>query len=404
VPETSWELRIERLGLHRSAGRTRTYASYQVFIDGVAAADPLLGGFMCESPGPGDNSKPGNGKRVEAGSYPLWTQFGAYRSIDYSTEDVAGATPMPALALAATGKRTGILIHPAHPPKLFLSSIGCLNPTAAVAPGAPMDFRDSRSRTIALIESLAAFSPQSFAHEVMTRIVGASVSIDGEPMADMPAPALMAGSTPPEPAALPISRNSALKIARWLVDEFGDTMRQRSTGKPYGLKHLCGIVCQETAYKIVPWLGAHPTAEILKRCVFDASGDYPGTARSAFPVNTADFRARMGDELTNDLIAEANLARAMQGWGPKDWVYKGYGIFQYDLQHVLADRAFFAEHQWGSFETCLDRATKELDGKLVAQGGDLWEAIRAYNGSGAKAREYRDNVRVFTDYCAEVTG
>ena len=26
----------------------------------------------------------------------------------------------------------------------------------------------------------------------------------------------------------------------------------------------------------------------------------------------------------------------MRGFGPKEWVYKGYGIFQYDLQAVMA--------------------------------------------------------------------
>ena len=122
----NWELRIERLGMHPHAGKLRTYGRYQVWRDNVA--DPDLQGFMCESPGPGDNSRPNNGRRVEAGTYPLWTQFGSYRSIGYATGTIAGATPMPAIAFAATGRRTGILIHPAHPPKLFLSSVGCLKP------------------------------------------------------------------------------------------------------------------------------------------------------------------------------------------------------------------------------------------------------------------------------------
>jgi hypothetical protein len=70
----------------------------------------------------------------------------------------------------------------------------------------------------------------------------------------------------------------------------------------------------------------------------------------------------------------------------------------------MIDPEFFEQRQWYSFDTCLDRVVRELDTKLKDQGGDLWEAIRAYNGSGASARAYRDNVRAFTAYCAQVTG
>jgi hypothetical protein len=31
-------------------------------------------------------------------------------------------------------------------------------------------------------------------------------------------------------------------------------------------------------------------------------------------------------------------------------------------------------------------------------------AIKAYNGSGPRAQQYMENVRVFTDCCAQVTG
>jgi hypothetical protein len=104
------------------------------------------------------------------------------------------------------------------------------------------------------------------------------------------------------------------------------------------------------------------------------------------------------------LIEEANKTRRLQDYGDRPWVYKGYGLFQYDLQHVRGDEGFFRNREWYDFDICLGRAAAELDNKLEAVGGDLWEAIRAYNGSGARARAYRDNVRVFTDYCAEVTG
>ncbi|HYI64058.1 MAG TPA: hypothetical protein VEW71_04160 [Allosphingosinicella sp.] len=398
-----WELRIERLGMHQHGAKVRTYARYQVWRGGVADAD--LQGYMCEPQGPGDNSRPGSGKRIAVGTYPLWTQFGSYRSIGYATGTIAGETPMPAIAFAATGRRVGILIHPAHPPKLYLSSVGCLNPTGPLSPAMSMDFFDSRRRVIALLDSLRSYAPAAFAHEAMTRIGEAIVTISGEPQQALAAaPEVMEAIAPTEPTTLPISRSAAIKTATWLIDNFGDRMRAAVAGKAYGLKHLCAIVCQETAYKWVPWIGEKPVQTIVERAVYDASGDYPGTSRSAFPVNTAACRARYGDALTAMLVEEANKTRRLQDYGDKPWVYKGYGLFQYDLQHIERDEAFFRDRQWYDFDQCLRRAVTELDDKLRTQNGDLWEAIRAYNGSGPRARAYRDNVRAFTAYCATVTG
>ena len=80
------------------------------------------------------------------------------------------------------------------------------------------------------------------------------------------------------------------------------------------------------------------------RCVLDANGDYPGTKRSAFPTNTAAFRKQYGAEL-DMLISEANATRKLRGFGPQQWVYEGYGFFQYDLQSVKTDGAFFRERK-----------------------------------------------------------
>jgi hypothetical protein len=238
----------------------------------------------------------------------------------------------------------------------------------------------------------------------MSRIGDATIVIEGEPV-DVPPPLGVAGpATAAEPAQLPISKKAALRTAEWLTDNFGPRLTAAVAGKPYGVKHLCAIVCQETAYKWVPWINTHSVQTIVERAVYDASGDFPGTSRSAFPVNTAAFRARYGDAFTDSLIEEANRTRRLQGWGDRDWVYKGYGLFQYDLQAVKEDEAFFRQMLWYDFDVCLGRAVRELDRKLHQQNGDLWEAIRAYNGSGPRARAYRDNVRLFTTYCAEVTG
>jgi hypothetical protein len=404
-----WELLVKRLGMQRKEGLKRTYGSYQVYREGMPVED--LSGFMCETVGPGDNTRENNGKRIEAGRYPLWTQFGRYRSIGYSQDlHKVGAVPMPGLLLLGTGKRTGILIHPGHPPHLYLSSIGCFNPTGALRSDQAMNFWDSRARAIALIDELRRFAPNAFASTTTTRISGASVVVDGEPtqpLRDTPEMALemvaVAREARVETQSLPISKAAAITCARWLLENFGEQLAQATKGKPYKVKHLCAIVCQETAYKWLKWVGEHDARTIIERCVFDASGDYPDSPRSAFPKNTAAFRAKYGAAFTDMLIEEANKTRRMQGYADKPWVYKGYGIFQYDLQNVKTDEAFFRNKAWYRFEDCLAACCNELDAKIKTSANDLWTAIRKYNGSGPGAERYVANVKVFTRYCAEVT-
>jgi len=179
----SWELRIERLGMHQHGALTRTYARYAVAVDGVL--QPVLCGFMVEAGGPGDNSVPDNGKRIEAGRYPLTTHFGRFVTLGYAASDAtAGETPMPAIRLLDTNQRTGILIHPVHPPdeKLYVASIGCLNPAGALREDESIDFRESRRRVIDLISSLQAFQPDAFMERQPTAITGASVLVVGEPV------------------------------------------------------------------------------------------------------------------------------------------------------------------------------------------------------------------------------
>ena len=101
------------------------------------------------------------------------------------------------------------------------------------------------------------------------------------------------------------------------------------------------------------------------------------------------------------LIDEANKTRRLRGFGPKEWVYKGYGIYQYDLQSVTDDEAFFRQRKWYDFGQCLDRVMKELNGKYATQK-DVWRTIKAYNGSGDAATRYANNVIQFAAYCSEI--
>jgi hypothetical protein len=177
-----WELHVERFAVHTKGSLKRTFGRYQVYLEG--AAQPELNGFICEAQGPGDNSTTGkNKRRVEAGRYQLYTQFGDYRSVGHAEDDEPeGTLPMPGFRLANRGVRTDILVHPGHPPTLYLSSIGCLNPTEQIGPREVMDYWDSRRRVIAMLESLKAFAPTAFKNRVNTEIPGASIVIDGEPM------------------------------------------------------------------------------------------------------------------------------------------------------------------------------------------------------------------------------
>lgn len=182
ISKHGWELHLERILSQGWNSKQRTYGNYSVYQDGVLQAG--LSGFICECAGPGDNTVADSGLRITEGRYRLSTQYGVYRSVGYSNDlKNAGKAPMPALLLKDTGNRSGILIHPAHPPELYLSSKGCLNPTKGLMAADSMDFWDSRSRVIGLIDSLQDFAPSAFKDATNTIIPNAFVVIDGEPAA-----------------------------------------------------------------------------------------------------------------------------------------------------------------------------------------------------------------------------
>ena len=61
---------------------------------------------------------------------------------------------------------------------------------------------------------------------------------------------------------------------------------------PFSVNLLSGIACQETAVFWLNFIDDLSPDEVLARCVLDASGDFPGTMRMAFPRNTEAFVAR----------------------------------------------------------------------------------------------------------------
>ncbi len=200
----------------------------------------------------------------------------------------------------------------------------------------------------------------------------------------------------------PIGRATALKVVVWLKRNFGQEIEEAVKGTAYSVDTICGIACQETAYFWANMLERLTPQKICARCVLDACGDAPGTVRKAFPCNTSAFRKEYGDQRTKMLIEEANKTRSLRGYSRKDWIYKGYGIFQYDLQFVKTDPDFFFEKQWYNFSACLNRVMCELH-TTWKRHGNLFEAIRAYNGSGSAAAVYAQNVVAYSGFAGEIT-
>ena len=200
---------------------------------------------------------------------------------------------------------------------------------------------------------------------------------------------------------LPMNGDDSQALARWIKTNYGQQINDVLAGSPFTLDIACAITCQESGIYLLPFTKKFAPDEALELCVFDASGDANGTSRGAFPRNTAEFRAQYGNDFTNMLIAEANKARAARKLPPAQWVYKGYGLFQYDLQNVKTDEAFFRQKLWGRFDECLKRLLLVLMRKYAATN-DVMQSIRAYNGSGQRADNYLANVKQFIAFSAEV--
>jgi hypothetical protein len=178
IQRSGWELLITRLREDNRNGKRRTVGEYQVFHDGTRVA--TLSGACAETRGPGDNSRAGNNRRIEEGRYPLRTQDGTkYVTIGYKDSTSITVIPRPGIDVDKTNKRVAILIHPGRG---FLSSVGCINPAGSLGgPNADLNFVDSRTRVIALIDDMKSFLGDSFPKRNGRVIPNAALVIDGEP-------------------------------------------------------------------------------------------------------------------------------------------------------------------------------------------------------------------------------
>ena len=201
---------------------------------------------------------------------------------------------------------------------------------------------------------------------------------------------------------LPISKTNCLAAVNWMKTNYATIINEALKDTLFSPELLYAIACQETAIYWVKWINDYEPSEVLGRCIFDASGDVNGK-RSVFPKNTADFIAKFGQDKANLLINEANLTRAWRGLVNKSWVYAGYGIFQYDIQYVLTDPDFFFQKKWYYIEDCVSKAKEELlaKQKVYPNDSDLFNIVRAYNGSGPQAVNYAKNVFQFLQWIQE---
>lgn len=169
----SWILTINRQEIHTTGPKPRTYGTYDLQIGGKSR----LSGFMCEPIGP--SSSYTKKVRIAAGLYRAQIHLGKmYKTIDYDiSKSPSQDFNMPAIKLEDRGTRDFILIHPAHEPTLYLSSVGCLNPTSALIESQNMDFEDSRARVIDLIESIKAFAPSAFINPYQDKIIDGAIII-----------------------------------------------------------------------------------------------------------------------------------------------------------------------------------------------------------------------------------
>jgi len=207
---------------------------------------------------------------------------------------------------------------------------------------------------------------------------------------------------------LPISPNQAIKAHQWLQDNFKDDIQNAIKETNYSHELVSAIFSQETAQRVLLWVEKYEPDIILQRSIFDASGDFPNTTRNAFPKNAAAFHDKYGDEFTDMLISEGNKMRRMpqpgnpNGYSDSHYLYKGYGLFQYDLQNVLTDELFFLHKQWYNFNECIKRLIQELQLK-ARRNTDLWDIVKAYNGAGQNATNYANNVFKFMDIIKKAT-
>lgn len=162
----------------------------------------------------------------------------------------------------------------------------------------------------------------------------------------------------------------------WFKQNFGAKIAAATAGTPITVDLVTAIANQETGYLWSTLLAHHngDVDEVLRDCVGDTL-DYPKRNARAFPRNKADLLTEPYGQDLFEIAREAlgRIGAAIPAYGRvhdryPDKFCHGFGILQYDIQHVKTDPDFFLDRQWADFDICLSRCLKELDFGLRKRG------------------------------------
>jgi len=191
--------------------------------------------------------------------------------------------------------------------------------------------------------------------------------------------------------------------AKWLMGNFGPALKEATSQTPFSTALLCAIAYQESGYFWwrKKWLSGKTPEQVLRLIVLDDVAP----RKRAFPSDTAAFLADPRYvQVSADLIAASDDARVEQGGKRVERLRYGYGIFQNDLQNIESHPEFWTSSPasspgskglWGDIGHCAEYCLRELKNKYNIVGGDVYRAVRAYNGRGESAENYLYNVRVY---------
>lgn len=149
----------------------------------------------------------------------------------------------------------------------------------------------------------------------------------------------------------------------WFQTTFDKELRAAVQGTPFNIDLLSAIAYQETGYIWHRLLkkGMKPK-EILRLCV----GDTIDKGRKAFPRDKAHLLehekgAAMFAVARRCLVDIAAILPDFQAAAAnKDKFFRGFGIFQYDLQFFDKDQDYFLNERWSEASECFPRVIKEL--------------------------------------------
>ncbi len=158
---------------------------------------------------------------------------------------------------------------------------------------------------------------------------------------------------------------------KWFKTTFADRLQAAVQNTPYSVDMLCAMGFQETGSIWMTMIDKLTVDEILLLSVGDTL-DFPN--RKAFPRDKAALLAQpRGAEMF--AIARDCLVRMavhVKGYqkvvNNKNKFCHGYGIFQFDLQHYLANPDFFLEKRWADADNCFALCIQELKDAQRRQG------------------------------------